>query len=291
MYHQKPLNVKKILVPTDFTSTAENAVETARMLAKKLDAEIVFLNVIEIDSGEAINTSGGPSNYASFTDGILIHESIKHSEREMKRLDEVSNMQGVSSTSVIKMGNPFHHIFSVVDEMGIDFIIMGTKGASGLSEILIGSNTEKVVRKAKCPVLSIKDALKENDFDQIVYATNFGENEDGVVAAVKELQAVFDSKVRLVWINTPNDFKSDATTRPLLDKFAKEHGIKNCTTHVYSDIIAEDGIRNFAEYMGAQLIVMGTNSYTGLSRLIRGSIAEDMINHAERPVLTVSMKE
>lgn len=283
--------MKKILVPTDFTPTSENAIEAARMLAKKNDAEILFLNVIELNSGEAINTSGAPSNYASFTEGILLHESIKKSREEMSRLIDVTKNQGIKSEFEIKLGNPFGHIFSTIEEHNIDFIIMGTKGASGLSEILIGSNTEKVVRKAKCPVLAIKEALSENSFKNIVYATNFGANEDGVVAALKDLQSIFNSKINLVWINTPNNFKSDATNRPLLDKFMADHKLENCTTHVYSDIIAEDGIRNFAEYIDAGLIVMGTNSYTGLSRLIRGSIAEDMINHAVRPVLTVSMKE
>lgn len=283
--------MKKILVPTDFTSTAENAVETARLLAKKNDAEILFINVIEINSGESLNTTGGAGASGSFSDGIIIQESIKRSEDEMVRLVDVSKFQGIKASYEIRLGNPFRHIFSAVDDQNIDFIVMGTEGASGLSEIIIGSNTEKVVRKAKCPVLSVKKSLNENNFKDIVYATNFGSNEGDVVAALKDIQNDFGSNIHLVWINTPNDFKSDATTRPLLNKFVKEHDIKKCTTHVYSDIIAEDGIRNFAEYMNAGLIVMGTNSYTGLSRLIRGSVAEDMVNHAVRPVLTVSMKE
>lgn len=283
--------MKKILVPTDFTPTAENAIETARMLAKKHNAEILFLNVIELNSGEVLNTTGGPASHATFADGILIQESIKRAQDEMARLVDVSKFQGIKAEYEIKLGNPFGHIFSSIEDHNIDFIVMGTKGASGLSEIIIGSNTEKVVRKAKCPVLAIKESLDENSFRNIVYATNFGTNEAGVVAAIKDLQSTFNSKVNLVWINTPNNFKSDATNRPLLDKFVKDHGLNNCSTHVYSDIIAEDGIRNFAEYIDAGLIVMGTNSYTGISRLIRGSIAEDMINHAVRPVMTVSMKE
>ncbi len=283
--------MKKILVPTDFTSTAENAVETARLLAKKNDAEILFLNVIEINSGESLHTTGGASGGASFSDGIIIQESIRRSEDEMVRLTDVSKFQGIKASFEIRLGNPFRHIFNAIEDNNIDFIVMGTKGASGLSEIIIGSNTEKVVRKAKCPVLTIKEPLNENNFKDIVYATNFGANEEDVVSAIKDVQADFNSNIHLVWVNTPNDFKSDATTRPLLDKFVADHNLKNCTTHVYSDTIAEDGIRNFAEYIKAGLIVMGTNSYTGLSRLIRGSVAEDMINHAVRPVLTVSMKE
>ena len=283
--------MKKILVPTDFTQEADNAVETARMLAKKFKAKIVFLNVIELSSGEVINTSGGPSNYASFTDGMLIHESLKRSEEEMTRLVEVSKFQGISSEYEVKLGNPFGHIFSTVKEHDIDFIVMGTKGASGLSEIIIGSNTEKVVRKAKCPVLSIKEPMAEDSFENIVYATNFGEREDNVVKAIKDLQSVFDSKVHLVWINTPNNFKSDVSNRPMLDDFASKHGLENYTINVYNDIIAEDGIRHFADYINDDLIVMGTNSYTGLSRVIRGSVAEDMVNHAVRSVMTVTMKE
>lgn len=283
--------MKKILVPTDFTQEADNAVETARLLAKKFKAEIVFLNVIELNSGEVINTSGGPSNYASFTDGILIHESLKKSEEEMNRLVEVSKFQGVKSEYEIKLGNPFGHIFDAIKEHNIDFIIMGTKGATGLSEIIIGSNTEKVVRKAKCPVLSIKDVMDENSFQNIVYATNFGDHEEGVVKAIKDLQSAFNSKIHLVWVNTPNNFKSDVSNRPMLDDFASKHGLSNFTANVYNDIIAEDGIRHFADYIDADLIVMGTNSYTGLSRLIRGSVAEDMVNHAVRPVMTVTMKE
>ncbi len=283
--------MKKILVPTDFTSTAENAVEAARLLAKKNDAEILFLNVIEINSGESLHTTGGAASGASFADGIIIQESIKRSEDEMLRLTDVSKFRGVKSSYEIRLGKPFGHILNAIEDNDIDFIVMGTEGASGLNEILVGSNTEKIVRKAKCPVLAIKEPLNENSLKDIVYATNFGTNEGDVVNAIKDVQADFDSNIHLVWINTPNDFKSDATTRPLLDKFVADHNLEKCTTHVYSDIIAEDGIRNFAAYMKAGLIVMGTNSYTGLSRLIRGSVAEDIINHAVRPVLTVSMKE
>ena len=132
--------------------------------------------------------------------------------------------------------------------------------------------------------------MTEDSFENIVYATNFGEHEERVVNAIKDIQSVFKSKIHLVWINTPNNFKSDVSNRPMLDDFASKHGLENFTTNVYNDIIAEDGIRHFADYIDADLIIMGTNSYTGVSRLIRGSVAEDMVNHAVRPVLTVTMK-
>ena len=167
---------------------------------------------------------------------------------------------------------------------------MGTKGASGLSEVLIGSNTEKVVRRARCPVLTVKEGVDESVFNSIVYATSMGKHEERVVETIKELQQGYNSKIYIVWVNTPNNFKADRLTKALMRDFAQKHNLSNYEVHVFNDVIEEDGIRHFADEVDAGMIVMSTSSHTGLSRIIRGSIAEDMVNHARRPVLTVSKK-
>jgi len=282
--------VKKILIPTDFSDEAQNAAELGRLLALKYKAELVFLHSIEVTSAETINASGGPSNFDSFADSMLVHESINRANEEMHRLLEVSSFQGIQVSQLIKLGSPFGHINDAVEEEGVDFIVMGTKGASGLSEVLIGSNAEKVVRRAKCPVLSVKDKVNEDVFKSIVYATEMGDNEDNVVAAIKDIQHAYGSKIHVVWINTPNNFKPDRITKAMLREFAAKHKLAGYDVHVFNDVIEEDGIRHFADEVNAGMIVMGTSSHTGLSRIIRGSIAEDMVNHAKRPVLTVSMK-
>lgn len=282
--------MKKILIPTDFSNEARNAAELARSLATKFSAQLVFLHSIEVTSSESINASGAPSNFDSFADSMLVHESIKRANEEMKILIGESTERGIEVSQIIKIGSPFSHIYDAIEEDNVDFIVMGTKGASGLSEVLIGSNTEKVVRRSKCPVLSVKGEANESVFDSIVYATNMGENQDKVVAALKEIQQAYNSKINIVWINTPNNFKADRITKALMRTFAEKHGLAEYEVHVFNDVIEEDGIRHFADEVDAGMIVMGTSSHTGLSRIIRGSIAEDMVNHAKRPILTVSMK-
>lgn len=282
--------MKKILVPTDFSPEAQNAAEVARIIAKKFNAELLFLNSIELYSAEAVNASGAPSNIDSFSDSILIHDAITKAREEMVRLHEVSKFQGISVSQEIKLGSPFGHIYESIDNDGVDFIVMGTKGASGLSEVIIGSNTEKVVRRAKCPVLSVKESVDEKAFDKMVYATEMGDKEDSVVAAVKEFQHAFGSKIFLVWINSPNNFQADSVTKARLRDFAEKYKLTSFSVHVFNDLVEEDGIRHFADEVDAGMIAMGTSSNTGLSRILRGSIAEDMVNHAKRPVLTVSMK-
>lgn len=282
--------MKKILIPTDFSKEAQNAAEIASKIAHKFNAEIVFLHSIEVTSTESINASGAPSNFDSYADSMLVHESISRANEEMKKLVKNDLFEGLVVGQIIKIGSPFSHIYEAVEE-GVDFIIMGTKGAAGLSEVLIGSNTEKVVRRAKCPVLSVKDNVDETVFQNIVYATMMDPRESKVIKCLKELQAVFESKIYIVWINTPNNFMPDSVTKPKLRSFVKNNELTNTEVHVFNDVIEEDGIRHFADDLEAGLIAMGTSSHTGLSRIIRGSIAEDMVNHAKRPVLTVSMKD
>ena len=283
--------MKKILVPTDFSTEAENATEVARILAKKFDAEIMFLHTIELSSAEAINASGAPSNFDSVADAMFIHESIKTAKKEMDRLYDVSKFQGLKVSQETKLGSPFQHIYEAIENDGVDFVVMGTKGASGLSEVLIGSNTEKVVRRAKCPVLSVKATAEESAFKDIVYATEMGDNEGQVVDCIQDIQRAFNATVHVVWVNTPNNFKADRVTMALLRDFIAKYNLVDYTVSVFNDVVEEDGIIHFADEIGAGMIAMGTSSHTGLSRIIRGSIAEDIVNHAKRPVLTMSMKE
>ena len=282
--------MKKILIPTDFSKEAQNAAEIASDVARKFNAELIFLHSIEVTSTESINASGAPSNFDSYADSMLVHESIQRANEEMKKLVEDKLFEGLVVGQNIRIGSPFSHIYEAVEE-GVDFIIMGTKGATGISEVLIGSNTEKVVRRAKCPVLSVKARVDESVFDKIVYATNMEESEAKVIKCLKDIQEVYNSRIYVVWVNTPNNFMPDSVTKPKLRNFVKAHALPNAEIHVFSDVIEEDGIRHFADDLDAGLIAMGTSSHTGLSRIIRGSIAEDMVNHAKRPVLTVSMKD
>ena len=282
--------MKKILIPTDFSKEAQNAAEVASKIARRFGAELVFLHSIEVTSTESINASGAPSNFDTYADSMLVHESIQRANEEMSKLVNNKMFEGLSVEHITRIGSPFSHIYEAVEE-GVDFIIMGTKGATGLSEVLIGSNTEKVVRRAKCPVLSVKDKVNDEVFEKIVYATTMDPHEAKVLKCLKEFQSAYNSKIYVVWVNTPNNFMPDTVTKPKLRSFVKENNIDNVEIHVFSDVIEEDGIRHFADDIDAGMIAMGTSSHTGLSRIIRGSIAEDMVNHAKRPVLTVSMKE
>jgi nucleotide-binding universal stress UspA family protein len=262
-------------------------------LARHAKAEIKFLHVVEVSLNDSINTSGGPSNVSTLSDKVLVHEALKAAHEALGRsyvLHNLEHEENIKVTQTIRIGSPHSHVLACIEKEEIDLVVMGTKGAWGYSEVLVGSNTEKIVRKARCPVLAVKSAVAESAFDDIVFATEMSDAEQVVVDQVKEIQQLFNSRIHLVWINTRKNFRPDKLSKSLLREFAEDRGLTNYQIHVFNDMIPEDGIRHFADEINGGMIAMGTSSHTGLGRLLRGSVAEDTVNHAKRPVLTVSMK-
>jgi nucleotide-binding universal stress UspA family protein len=197
---------------------------------------------------------------------------------------------GCGITKKIKVGSAFYFITEEINEDETDLVIMGSKGASGFEEVLIGSNTEKVVRHAKCPVITVKTKINIENVNDIVFATSFKEEDSHVAEELMKLQEVFNAKMHLVRVNTPNNFE---TTRKVMERagnFVKQNNISNYTINIYNDKVEEDGIIFFAQDIGADLIAIATHGHTGLVHLLSGSIAEDVVNHAKRPVWTFRLK-
>lgn len=155
--HQKRvISLKKILVPIDFSGYSKNALKYAVPFAKQFNAEILLLYVVE------------PTIYpADFSFGQIglpgIEEEMrKRGTEELVKLanDEISDI--VKSRTRVETGKAFTEINRVAKEEEIDLIIIATHGHTGIEHAIFGSTAEKVVRKAPCPVLSIR--TPEHDF-------------------------------------------------------------------------------------------------------------------------------
>lgn len=279
--------MKKILVPTDFSDLANNALTEAIKIAKKSGAEIILLSVVEEGSTGSVKITGELMK-KDVQENIYFIKLVEKTKEQLGNLIDQHNE--VTIYPEMRMGNPFHSIVDVVNECDVDFIVMGTRGASGLEELVIGSNTEKVVRHAKCPVLSVHDKPADN-YSDIIFATSFDDSESGLIQLLKEFQRRYNSNIHMVWVNTPNNFERDKLTKIRMRQFIEKHNIENCSVNIYNDITEEDGIISFAEEKNADMIAMITHGRTGFAHLIAGSIAEDVVNHTKRPVLTYSIQK
>lgn len=270
--------MKRILVPTDFSKQAENALRVAAQMAAKHDAEIFLLHSMEI-----------PLHLANSGDTGSLPEAlyfIKLAEKRFSDLRKQPFLQNISIHETIGHSEIYDDINEVVNKQQIDLIVMGSHGASGFKEMFIGSNTEKVVRTAKIPVLVIKNQHADFEINNFVFATDFSDEcRKPFLQAQKFAQSV-NAKMHLLLINTPSGFKTTAEARELMEKFVRGTAAMNYTLNIYNDNSVEKGILNFAQETKANLIGMSTHGRKGLSHFFNGSISEDMVNHANMPVIT-----
>lgn len=271
--------MKRILVPTDFSETADNALNVAADLAKKYDSEIYLLHLLELPL-EEIDALGGHSD---------LPEAMFFMKLAHKRFEDVMDrpqLKELTIHEVVKFNQTFSGVMAACNEFDIDLIIMGSHGVSGLKEIFIGSNTEKVVRSSQIPVLVIKKEHETFDINSFVFASDFNKDNKETYKQASILAEYLDAKMHLVMVNTPNNFITTKEARARIDDFINHVDFKNYDVHVYNDESVEKGILNFADGLNADLIGISTHGRQGIAHIFNGSISEDLVNHANRPVIT-----
>lgn len=284
--------MKKILVPTDFSKPAQIAVELARDIALKSGAELTLLHVIEEATGGSFNVEGQVDLEGGMEEKMFTLALIKKAKKQMENLINNSMFIGVKVKSELKMGTPFHGMRTIITDKKVDLVVMGTAGQTNMEEMIIGTNTEKVVRHAKCPVLTVQKKPANSEFKNIVYATALSKDEEAFAGIIKQVQKFYENAtIHLVRINTPANFQRDLVVKKYMEDFAKKLGLKNYTINIFNDMTEEEGIIYFADSIDADMIAMATHGRTGFAHVLAGSIAEDVVSHSKRPVLTYVVKK
>jgi nucleotide-binding universal stress UspA family protein len=277
--------MKKILVPCDFSKPAINALRVAVDIAARAKATVHLIHVIELPVLH--DTVLMP--VLNFEAALLEELKVK-TEKQFIKIREKYKIEGVKIVSKLEFGAPSKAIIEYAHAQAIDLIIMGSHGASGLREFVIGSNAEKIVRKSPVPVLVIKDYFK-GTVKNIVFPNSLDtEQQEDLVMKVKELQDFFKAKLHIVHINTPLNFSADDITYSRLKAFVNRYNLKNCTLNVYNHPDGEEGINQFTEKVKGDMIAIGTHGRKGIAHLVNGSLAEDVANHTNKPIWTYTLK-
>jgi nucleotide-binding universal stress UspA family protein len=151
--------IKNILVPIDFSDYSKNALRYAVQFAKQFKAKMYLIYVVE------------PMIYpADFSMGQVAIPSMdadlqNRADEELKLLAKNFIDPSINSETLIKTGKPFVEINETAKEVDADLIIMATHGHTGVEHLLFGSTAEKVVRKAPCPVLTLREPIKGFNFN------------------------------------------------------------------------------------------------------------------------------
>lgn len=276
--------MKRILVPTDFSSFALEASKTAADIARKTGAELVFLHVVALPRYE--------SGVLPYQDSQDIAENLfilKLVKQKFEQLLASDFLQGITVATGISYSGVYEAITENIEKHDIELIVMGTHGTSGyVNDFFIGSNTDKVIRKSNVPVLAIK-SHGDTDFNKIVFAGDFSDSLEKNFNFIKNFSEQYNAELMLLHVVTKGDFYYTAPMLKRIEDFAKSHNLKNYSSHVFNAESVQHGINEFALMHNANLISTITSGRRGLSRLLNGSVTEEVINNVTLPVLTVKM--
>lgn len=266
--------MKKILVPCDFSDKAYEAFKFAVKIASKTSGEVTVFHTVYIPAYDPIYLSG-------------IETDIRKAFEKM----ESSLASYPAKTSLeIAHGEIVPSAKHLIEKLKTDLVVMGTSGTSGMAELFIGSNTEKIVRHSPVPVLAVRKAPELSAVKNILLPSTLNLDQVEFINKVKELQEFFNATLHVLLINTPIRFRSNHDAGEALEEFTHHYKLQDFKTYFRNYRNEEEGIINFANTEKMDLVAMATHAYKGLAHIFNISITEHVVNHIQSPIWTYALK-
>lgn len=263
--------MKTILVPTDFSKNAFKALEYASFLAKNIGAKLIVLNAYQIPPG----TANVMINFADILE--------KDSREDLSRLlEEVSKIEAFKEIEYIPY-SCYGYLIEAIEIASkhhkIDFIVMGTSGASNLKSKIFGSNTVETIKKAQYPIVVVPSEAEYTDWKDIILASNQDENIITVVNALHEIVNLDSVKIDIVSIE-PENSKNEIDHSNLIENLKGwqfEFNIEKNDNVV-------DGIINYTDSHQSDVIVLLRKSYKFMERIMHKSVTKKLALHSKKPL-------
>ncbi len=274
-----------ILLPTDFQQSARRAFLYGVKLAMVLPARLEVLHVIKTVA-DAPGAAPDSRYLASLKTSALLN---------LGRLTEAAKQKGVRAQPLVRYGVPHACILEVVKDVHAEMIVIGTEGRTGWDRLRLGSTAGAVVREAPCPVLTVHGGLAGDvprhaagvRLRRLLVATDFSSYAEAAIHTVARLAARLDATVCLVHAVEPS-----ANCKPAERRLAAlVQDLRHQQIEAESVCAAGDPVETIltqAAAWQADLIAVGTQGRTGLSRVLLGSVADALLKRAGCPVLTVA---
>lgn len=278
------LDIRKILVPVDFSETSEHASEHAAWLAAAAQAELIFIHVL-------------PQNHYYFESPEPL--VIPNDEEESRRLVEeklrdlakkYSDEYGINPRYKIRQGRISMELIDEATEEKVDLVMMGTHGAKGLEEILIGSNAQHLVTRAPCPVITFKEEKRQPGFSNIILPIDRSRHSREKVGTAINLAITCNSKIHILGLLDNDDEGEYEKLQVVLDQvqLAVDKAEIPYTRHtVKGDNIANEAM-DYAKQISADLILILTEDESVLGKFDLGPLSRHIVNHSPIPVMSLN---
>jgi nucleotide-binding universal stress UspA family protein len=275
--------VERILCPTDLSEASRHALDHAIVLARWYSAPVTVLHV----HTPVYLSEPTPAIVSATTHGVLDEADAERLFDEVRAFVRDALPGGVCIDVVVDDGPAASTILAHAHASRADVIVMGTHGLSGFEHFMVGSVTEKVLRKAHCPVLTVPpraQATSHLPFKRLLCPVDFSDASLAAVRIAFEIARESDAHISLLYVLDGSNPDPGTALQALVPPHAREW----CepTTLVTSGKPYREILR-FANLESADLIVIGVNSRSAVDMLIFGSTTNHVVRQAKCPVLTV----
>jgi nucleotide-binding universal stress UspA family protein len=273
-----------IVCPTDFSDCADNAVLYANQLAIRSQARLILVHSTFVP--DAMPYAGISMHAATSTYG----EEMMYQDRLVSLCQELKKHNPNSLvTYETKVGyRPvIDEIAYVADKENADLIVMGTSGAHGLKEIVLGSNTADVIEISRLPVLVVPAHASFSPIHTIVFAADLTREHPANVALTVELAKLLGAEINFLHILKEDNFMSGSTAKIEYSRSFSDIGYDKVSFHTQEDSDIERGILTFSKTKNADLIVMVNHEQSFWRSIFSSSHTKEMAYHTSIPLLAI----
>jgi nucleotide-binding universal stress UspA family protein len=279
--------MKNILFPTDFSATSKNARKYAIEIAEKTSAKIFIVNIYSV-------TIFDPNMPAELLLSAY-NEAEKNSKEELdeiykeisKDIDKKNLDTKIETECISRQGLVVDEIVSLVKEKDVDIIVMGTTGASGLKEIIIGSNTASVIDNSSCLTLAIPNETTFTDIRNIAFATDFSEAEDNNYSKLIDFAKVLNAKIIFLHVCSEKAPEVLHEKEKMFDTIKKKTGYENMEFNMTECDDIFKGINDFIETNEVDVLAMETHHHSLFGKIFHKSLTKKMAYNTKVPLLTL----
>lgn len=275
--------MRKILVPIDFSETSENAFVYALEMAKVYRAQLLLLHTFDLPF---VDNQVVAFNYAEIYDTLETTNSNQFDE-EIAKLTDIAQKQNaghITINHIMMSGDLVQNIKEIVKVESVDFVVMGTKGASGWFDSFIGTTTTNVMADVSVPVLSIAQDAEFQKIETFGFTTLYREEDMHALNEILAMAKKMEAKVKCLYVKT-----SDAEFRGQEINFWENH-YKDEADLEFFIVPSEDveaTIEDFIVNQNIDLLAMVTHKKGFFEQYFTTSTTQLMSQHSKTPILAI----
>jgi nucleotide-binding universal stress UspA family protein/flavin-binding protein dodecin len=274
--------MKKILFPTDFSEAANNAFVHALEFAKIVKGELILLHTFELP---IYDNQFFPENYNVLFESIQLtqFDMFKNEIPKLRAIAEERNLNHIKMSHRLMDGTLLFNIKKAIEEENIDFIVMGTSGATGWEAFFLGTNTGNVLTAVDVPVLSVPSDAKFKKIEIIGFTTRYRAKDKKALNDVLKIAKKTNAVVKCFYVKTTDSDVSTSTIKEWEDEFAGEPILFSL---IPSDDV-QDTILDFVLFKDIDILAMLTYKRNFFVELFKPSITQKFSNRLGIPVLAI----